>query len=47
MGTTYKVLIQHKGMPAPQLDGLRSRPFFLDALLPDRKDVRTMEAAAS
>jgi SAM-dependent MidA family methyltransferase len=47
MGTTYKVLIQHKGMPAPQLDGLRSRPFFLDALLPDRKDGRTMEAAAS
>ena len=47
MGTTYKVLIQHKGMPAPQLDGLRSRPFFLDALLPDRKDGRTMETAAS
>jgi hypothetical protein len=46
MGTTYKVLIQHKGMPAPQLDGLRSRPFFVDALLADRKDGRTIEATA-
>ena len=46
MGTTYKVLIQHKGIPAPQLDGLRSRPFFPDTLRPDRKDGRTMEAAA-
>jgi len=32
MGTTYKVLVQHKGMPAPRLDGLQSRPFFPDAL---------------
>ena len=32
MGGTYKVLVQHKGIPAPQLDGLRSRPFFRDAL---------------
>jgi SAM-dependent MidA family methyltransferase len=47
MGTTYKVLIQHKGMPAPELDGLRSRPFFQDVLLADRKDGRTMEATAS
>ncbi|TAL11514.1 MAG: SAM-dependent methyltransferase [Nitrospirae bacterium] len=46
MGTTYKVLVQHKGMPAPRLDGLRSRPFFLDALLPDRTAGRTMEAAS-
>lgn len=40
MGTTFKVLVQHKGMPAPRLDGLQSRPFFLDALQ------RPMEAAA-
>ena len=40
MGATYKVLVQHKGMPAPRLDGLQSRPFFLDALQ------RPMEAAA-
>ena len=33
MGTTYKVLVQHKGMLAPQLDGLRSRPYFKDALM--------------
>ena len=32
MGTTYKVLVQHKGMPAPRLNGLYSRPFFTDAL---------------
>ena len=32
MGSTFKVLVQHKGMPAPALDGLKSRPFFLDAL---------------
>jgi SAM-dependent MidA family methyltransferase len=32
MGTTFKVLIQHKGMAAPALDGLKSRPFLLDAL---------------
>lgn len=46
MGTTYKVLVQHKGMPAPRLDGLRSRPFFTDALLANRKDGRVMEATA-
>jgi SAM-dependent MidA family methyltransferase len=40
MGATYKVLVQHKGIPAPRLDGLRSRPFFTDALQ------RPMEAAA-
>jgi SAM-dependent MidA family methyltransferase len=32
MGSTFKVLVQHKDMPAPALDGLKSRPFFLDAL---------------
>ncbi len=32
MGATYKVLVQHKGMPAPHLNGLRSRPFFRDVL---------------
>lgn len=46
MGTTYKVLVQHKGMPAPELDGLRSRPFFLDALQAGRTIGRAMEATA-
>ena len=46
MGTTYKVLVQHKGMPSPQLDGLRSRPFFLDALQTGRTTNRAMEAAS-
>jgi len=32
MGSTFKVLVQHKDIPAPILDGLKSRPFFLDAL---------------
>ncbi|HLG43989.1 MAG TPA: SAM-dependent methyltransferase [Nitrospirales bacterium] len=33
MGATYKILVQHKGMPAPELDGLRSKPYFTGALL--------------
>src|SRR6266516_768844 len=45
MGTTYKILIQHKGMSAPQLDGLRSRPYFLDALrLPERRTGSPLES---
>ena len=33
MGGTFKVLIQHKGMEKPSLQGLRFRPFFDDVLL--------------
>jgi len=32
MGRTFKVLIQHKGVAEPQLDGLRFKPFFGEAL---------------
>jgi SAM-dependent MidA family methyltransferase len=32
MGNTFKVLVQHKGMPHPELDGLKFRPFFGEAL---------------
>lgn len=32
MGRTFKILIQHKGMDAPVLDGLRYKPFFGSAL---------------
>ena len=32
MGTTFKVLIQHKGIRRPELDGLRYKPFFDSAL---------------
>ena len=32
MGRTFKVLIQHKGMERPELDGLRFKPFFGSAL---------------
>jgi len=28
MGRTFKILIQHKGMPEPALDGLKFKPFF-------------------
>lgn len=32
MGGTFKILIQHKGLDQPELDGLRYKPFFGDAL---------------
>jgi SAM-dependent MidA family methyltransferase len=32
MGDTFKVLVQHKGIERPQLDGLKFKPFFGDAL---------------
>jgi SAM-dependent MidA family methyltransferase len=32
MGTTFKVLVQHKGIEAPSLDGLLYKPFFGEAL---------------
>lgn len=32
MGRTFKILIQHKGITEPPLDGLRFRPFFGEAL---------------
>ena len=34
MGTTFKVLIQHKGLEAPKLQALRPRPFFEHVLIP-------------
>ena len=41
MGSTFKVLIQHKGIDRPQLDGLKFKPFFGSALAgcSDRKSV--------
>lgn len=38
MGTTFKILIQHKGLAQPELDGLQYKPFFVSAL--------TMQSAA-
>lgn len=32
MGTTFKVLVQHKAVPNPKLDGLQYQPFFRSAL---------------
>jgi hypothetical protein len=32
MGRTFKILIQHKGMDKPELEGLRFKPFFGEAL---------------
>jgi SAM-dependent MidA family methyltransferase len=34
MGRTFKVLIQHKGIVRPELDGLKFQPFFGSALTP-------------
>ncbi|MDF0645430.1 MAG: SAM-dependent methyltransferase [Nitrospira sp.] len=34
MGRTFKILVQHKAMTEPQLDGLTFKPFFGDALTP-------------
>jgi SAM-dependent MidA family methyltransferase len=36
MGRTFKVLVQHKGMTIPTLDGLKYRPFFGTALTADQ-----------
>jgi SAM-dependent MidA family methyltransferase len=32
MGRTFKILVQHKGIEQPELDGLKFRPFFGSAL---------------
>ena len=32
MGRTFKILVQHKGIERPELDGLRFKPFFGEAL---------------
>jgi len=34
MGTTFKVLVQHKGISRPELAGLKFKPFFGSALAP-------------
>lgn len=34
MGRTFKVLVQHKGLPKPELSGLRHKAFFESALAP-------------
>lgn len=34
MGRTFKILVQHKGIDQPELDGLRFKPFFGAALTP-------------
>ncbi|THJ22501.1 MAG: SAM-dependent methyltransferase [Nitrospira sp. CG24E] len=36
MGSTFKVLIQHKGLSRPELDGLKFKPFFGSALAASR-----------
>jgi SAM-dependent MidA family methyltransferase len=39
MGGTFKILVQHKGIEQPQLDGLKFKPFFIDALAATRTSV--------
>lgn len=36
MGSTFKVLVQHKGIERPELDGLKFKPFFGSALAPNQ-----------
>jgi SAM-dependent MidA family methyltransferase len=39
MGSTFKVLVQHKGISRPELDGLKFKPYFGSALAPDLSKV--------
>ena len=41
MGSTFKVLIQHKGISHPELDGLKFKPFFGSALAAGLSKVTT------
>ena len=41
MGSTFKVLVQHKGIRRPELHGLKSKPFFASALKQSESHVLT------
>ena len=41
MGSTFKVLVQHKGINRPELDGLKFKPFFGSALTRSESHVLT------
>jgi SAM-dependent MidA family methyltransferase len=41
MGSTFKVLVQHKGIDCPELDGLKFKPFFGSALARKESNVLT------
>jgi SAM-dependent MidA family methyltransferase len=41
MGSTFKVLVQHKGIDRPELDGLKFKPFFGSALARRESNVLT------
>ena len=41
MGSTFKVLVQHKGVQCPELDGLKFKPFFGSALARNESNVLT------
>ena len=40
MGRTFKILVQHRGIDQPELDGLRFKPFFGAALAPAPSQAR-------
>lgn len=44
MGRTFKILIQHKGIERPDLDGLRFKPFFGSVLISDQARGKRQEA---
>jgi SAM-dependent MidA family methyltransferase len=41
MGSTFKVLVQHKGISRPELDGLKFKPFFGSALARNESNALT------
>ena len=44
MGSTFKVLVQHKGISRPELDGLKFKPFFGSALVANQAQGEGQEA---
>jgi hypothetical protein len=44
MGSTFKVLVQHKGISRPELDGLKFKPFFGSALAANQAQGKGQEA---
>jgi SAM-dependent MidA family methyltransferase len=46
MGSTFKILVQHKGLARPELAGLRYKPFWRDALLGESASVSRQRSSA-
>ncbi|OGW47876.1 MAG: hypothetical protein A2V62_05560 [Nitrospirae bacterium RBG_19FT_COMBO_58_9] len=44
MGRTFKILVQHRGIEPPDLDGLKFKPFFGSALATNQAQGEGQEA---